>query len=141
MVEPVMKPVPLTVSVKASAPALTLDGLIPVIVGAGGSGTLEIVNVCAFEGPPPGGGLKTVRGAVPTAARSLAGMLAVTRVAETNVVVRSAPLKRTTELVVKFVPLTVSVKAALPTMADVGLILVVVGAGGITTGTVTVRDA
>jgi len=45
------------------------------------------------------------------------------------VVVRGDPLRLTTEVATKFVPLTVRLKAALPTDLDVGEILVVVGTG------------
>ena len=47
----------------------------------------------------------------------------------TNAVVRLAPAQRTTELLTKFVPLTVSVKAPSPAKRLVGEMLVVVGTG------------
>src|SRR2546421_373062 len=90
----------------------------------------EIVNVWAFEVPPPGAALNTVTDAVPAVARSVARMDAVNRDAEPNIVVRLAPFHRTTdEPATKFVPFTVSVNAAPPAVADVGLRLVVVGTG------------
>ena len=60
---------------------------------------------------------------------SAAGIAAVNWVEKTNVVVRFDPFQRTTEPATKLVPLTVSVKAAPPAVADAGLRLVVVGAG------------
>ena len=53
----------------------------------------------------------------------------------TNVVVREEPAKLTTEVVTKFVPLTVKVNPVSPTVLDVGEILVVVGAGLLTVNT------
>jgi len=54
------------------------------------------VNVWAFEVPPPGIGLKTVIAFAP-AVSVRRGMIAVSCVEETKVVVRSEPPNRTTE--------------------------------------------
>src|SRR5262245_44202391 len=89
----------------------------------------EMVKVWRLEVPPPGAGLKTVTAAIPLVAMSADGIAAVSCVAETNVVGRSAPFQRTTELAMKFVPFTVSVKADPPTMAELGARLLVVGTG------------
>src|SRR5207244_9435656 len=70
--------------------------------------------------PPPGAGLKIVTDAEPAAAISAAEMAAESCVAETYVVARSAPFQRTTELVTRFVPVTVSVKPGPPAVAEVG---------------------
>ncbi len=121
-----MKPLPLTVSVKAAPPAVREVGLMLEIAGTGGS---LIVKVWALEVPPAGAGLNTVTVAVPAAAMSEAGIAAVSRVEETYVVVRLAPFHWTTEPELKPLPLTVSVKAALPEYAVVGLRLFVVGKG------------
>src|SRR4029434_7767912 len=94
-VAPAAKPVPVTVSVKAALPAVTLAGLRLVMVGVGF--TLATVNERAPDVPPPGAGVNTVMLGVPAAAISLAGMAAVSRVDETNVVVRLAPLTWTIE--------------------------------------------
>src|SRR5207253_2979984 len=127
--EPATKFVPFTVNVNAAPPAVADVGLRLVVVGTGFAG-VEIVNVWAFEVPPPGAGLNTVTDAVPAVARSVAGMDAVSCDAETNFVVRLAPFHRTTdEPATKFVPFTVNVNAATPTEADIGLRLVVVGTG------------
>ena len=91
--------------------------------------TALIVNLIALEVPPPGAGLDTVTEAVPAVVMSLASIAAVTRVVETNVVTRLVPFHSTTELLMKFVPLTVSVKAAPPATAVVGFKLVSVGTG------------
>jgi hypothetical protein len=121
------KLVPLTVSVNAAPLAVRVVGLILIVVGAGGS---LIVKVWGLEVPPPGAGVNTVICAVPATAISEAGIAAVSRVAETNVVVRSDPFHRTTESDTKLVPLTVNVNAAPLAVRVVGLILVVVGTGG-----------
>ncbi len=110
-IESLMKPLPFTVSVKAEPPTVRFDGLKFEIVGAGGS---VIVKLWALEVPPPGAGLNTVTLAVPAASMSEAGIAAVNRVDETYVVVRSVPFHWITELDLKPLPLTVSVKAALP---------------------------
>ena len=93
------------------------------------TGVATIVNVCAFDVPPPGAGFTTVTGGVPAVATSAAGTIAVSCVEETNVVVREAPFQRTVEVEMNLVPLTVKVKPALPAMVQVGLIEVVVGSG------------
>lgn len=49
--------------------------------------------------------------------------------AETKVVARSAPLNFTTEPLIKLLPLSVSVKAAPPAMADAGLSEAMAGVG------------
>ena len=79
--------------------------------------------------PPPGVGLKTVTEAVPAAAISEARIAAVNCVADPYVVVRFDPFQRTTEPFTKFVPLTVNVNPAPPMVAELGLMLVVVGTG------------
>ena len=121
------KRLPLTVSVNAVPPAVRDDGLRLVVLGTG----LLIVNVRELEVPPPGLGVNTVTWAVPATAISEAGIEAVNRVEETNVVVRSVPLQRTTELFTKPLPLTVSVNAAPPAVRDDGLKLEIVGTGGL----------
>ena len=57
-------------------------------------------------------------------------MAAVNRVADTYVVVRLAPFHWITDLEMKPLPFTVSVKAAAPAVRDVGLILEIVGTAG-----------
>jgi hypothetical protein len=109
--ESLMKPLPLTVSVKAAPPAVRDVGLMLEITGTGGS---LIVKVWALEVPPPGAGLNTVTEAVPAVAMSAAVIAAVSRVEETYVVVRPDPFHWTTELELKPLPLTVNVNPALP---------------------------
>ena len=74
--ELLMNPVPLTVSVKAAAPATPLVGAIVVIAGAGLL-AWETVKLTAFEIPPPGCGLVTVTGNEPVLATAEAGIAAV----------------------------------------------------------------
>src|SRR5207253_833627 len=112
----------------------TRFGLSPVVAGTG----FVMVKVCAFDVPPPGAGLKTVTCAVPAVARSVAEIVAVSCVADANVVGRSAPFQRTTEPVMKLVPVTVSVNAGPPAVTVVGLSPAVVGSGFVVTATATV---
>jgi peroxiredoxin len=123
--ELVTKFVPVMVRVNPPLPATVVDGLIVVIVGDG----FVMVKVAVSGAPPPGAGLKTVTFAVPAVATSLAGMIAVSTVLETNPVVRSFPFQRTTELVTKFVPVMMRVNPPLPATVVDGLIVVIVGDG------------
>jgi hypothetical protein len=91
----------------------------------------ETVNVSAFEVVPPG--FATVTAAVPGEATSVAGIAAVSWESLTKVVVRFEPFHLTVELETKFVPLTVKVKAELPAVAELGLMLVSAGAPAETT--------
>jgi hypothetical protein len=95
------------------------------MTGAGGL----IVNVCAFEVPPPGAGFTTVTDAVPTAATFAAGTIAVSLTEETNVVTRAEPFQLTVEVETNLVPFTVKVNWADPAVVEAGLIEVVVGTG------------
>jgi len=101
---------PLSVSVNPALPALILAGEILESEGDG----LLIVRARAAEVPPPGAGFATVIESVPEEATSLAGIAAVSCVLLTKVVVRFAPLARTTEPGMKPLPVSVRVKAALP---------------------------
>jgi hypothetical protein len=123
---PFTKFVPLTVSVRLVPPAAVLAGERVVIIG---KATAETTRLTAFEVPPPGAGVFTVMGKFPTAAISVTRICAVSCVALTNAVVRAVPLNRTTELLLKFVPLTVNVKAGLPAALLGGDNMVSVGTG------------
>src|SRR5437660_1351562 len=87
-----------------------------------------IVKVRLFEVPPSG--LRTLTAAEPALATSEAGMLAVSRVALTNVVVRAAPLQRIVAPETKLLPSAVSVKAAPPAVALFGVSVERVGGRG-----------
>jgi hypothetical protein len=93
------------------------------------TGVAAIVNVCAFDVPPPGAGFTTVIEAVPGLAIREADTVAVSCVEETNVVASAVPLHFTVEVETKFVPFTVNVNPLPPAVAQVGLIEVVVGTG------------
>ncbi len=80
--DPLIKLVPVTVSVKADPPAVAEVGLILERVGTGLLATC-IVKVKAPEVPPPGAGLKTVTLAVPVVPMSDAVIAAVSCVALT----------------------------------------------------------
>src|SRR6266850_1973300 len=127
-IDPGMKLLPFTVSVNAGPPAVADVGLRLVVVGTGLVAAV-IVNVCAFDVPPPGAGLNTVTCAVPGLAMSESGIEALTCEDETNVVGRFEPFHRTIDPGMKLLPFTVSVNAGPPAVADVGLRLVVVGTG------------
>lgn len=88
-----------------------------------------MVNVSAFDVPPPGVGFTTVTAAVPAAATSAAVMDAVNCVALTNVVVRALPFHCTADVLMKLVPFTVSVNAAPPTGPVAGTSEASVGTG------------
>ena len=125
IVDDALKFVPVTVRTNDDPPAVVDVGEIVLVVGTG----LLIVNVCAFEVPPPGAGFTTVIEAVPAAATSAAVMVVVSVVLETKVVVRGEPLKSAVDEASKFVPFMVMVKLVPPAVVEVGEIEVVVGIG------------
>jgi hypothetical protein len=127
--DPLTKPEPLTVNVKAPLPAVTLAGDTLVSDGAG----LFTVNIKVGLVPPPGVGVKTVIDNVPAEAMSDAGIVAVSCVLLTKVVVRFAPLTCTTEAETKLLPVTVNVNPGLPAVALAGEILANDGCGLLTT--------
>ena len=124
-VEADTKFVPFTVIVNCESPTVFDVGEMLVVVGTG----LLTVKAWALDVPPPGVGLKTVILNVPAVVRSLAGMVAVSWVADTYVVVLEEPSNFTTEDETKLVPLTVIVNSASPTVLKVGDIDAVVGTG------------
>jgi hypothetical protein len=91
------------------------------------AGVAPMVNVTAFDVAPAHVGLTTVIDAVPAVAMRAAGTVAVSFVAETNVVVSAVPLQFTVEPETKLVPFTVSVNPAPPAVAQVGLSELMVG--------------
>ena len=76
-----MKPLPLTLRVKAAPPETALAGESEAIDGSGLAAL--IVNVVALDVPPPGVGLKTVTLALPALPMSPAGTDALSCVALT----------------------------------------------------------
>ena len=86
-----------------------------------------IGNLTVLEKMPPG--LRTWTVPSPAYWMALAGIAAVTRVALTNVVGRSTPLKRTVAPDTKPLPSTVSVKAGPLAAALLGVRVVMTGAG------------
>jgi hypothetical protein len=93
------------VRLNAGPPASPVVGETEVTVGNG----LLIANVVAGDVPPPGVGLVTVMDALPAVAISAAVIVAVTCPPLTNVVARGLPLKFTTEVEIRLVPLTMRV--------------------------------
>jgi hypothetical protein len=116
---PEIKPVPLTVSVKAGPPAVAESGLSEAITGPA-----LIVKVAPPEVTPLS---TTVTVAVPGAAMRLAGTWAVNCVALTKVVVSAVVFHRTTALETNPDPFTVSVKEGPPAAAELGLSEVITG--------------
>ena len=129
-----MKLVPLTVSTNAPPPAVAEFGLILVMVGNGFC-TALIVKLTELEVPPPGAGLTTVTFAVPAAAMSVAGIVAVSCVALIKVVVRALPFHLTPEPATKPLPLIVNENPAPPAVIEFGFKFAIVGNGLLTVNT------
>src|SRR6267143_2550975 len=134
---PMSYPVPVSVSVNPAPPVVALEGASAVSVGPPElTGKVIVADV-----PPPGAAVVTVTFAMAAASRSVAGIAAVSWVALANVVVRVAPFHCTVvEPFTNPVPLTVSVKAAPPTVALIGVSPVIVGMG-LLTGNVSAAEA
>jgi len=96
------------------------------VSGLVSTGVLTMVNVCAFDVPPHG--VTAVIEAVPAVAMRAAGTVAVSCVAETNVVVSGLPFQFTVEPETKLVPFTVKVNCGPPAVVQVGLSELTVGA-------------
>lgn len=122
------KPVPVAVKVIALLPRTTLLGEMDVSTGNGSGGGL-MTNALDALVPPPGAGVTMVTCAVAAATRSAAGMIAVSVVADTKVVVRALPFHRISEPATKPVPVAVRVMPASPAVATAGAIDVSAGAG------------
>ena len=124
-----IRPVPLTVSVKAASPAVAEVGAIDVNCGITGL----MVNVTAFETMevPFGPGFATVTLAVAGRISRPAAMVAVSCVGDTKVVLSGAPSHCTMDACTKPVPVTDNVKVASPTRAESGVMLVMVGAAAV----------
>jgi hypothetical protein len=122
--------VPVTVSVKAPPPAVVLFGLIELRPGTGF--VAVTLKVFPLDVPPPGVGFRTVTEKFPVAETSLAKICACSCVLLTYVVVRLLPAQRTTDELLKFVPVALRVNAPLPTAAVLGLIELSVGDGLLT---------
>ena len=111
---------PLTVNVNAGPPAVAEFGLRDVMTCAA-----AMVKVAAADVAPLS---TTVTLALPAAATKLAGTCAVNFVALTKLVLSAVPFHCTTAPETKPVPLTVSVKAGPPAVAEFGLSDVIAGA-------------
>ena len=117
---------PLTASVNAAPPVVTLDGTSVAIAGAGLVPLIS--NLAAVDVPPPGAGLLTVTVAVPAVAMSEAGTAAVNCVSLTKVVLKAWPFHCTADEATKLLPLTDSVKAGPPEVTAVGARELIAGA-------------
>src|SRR5215510_9230329 len=103
-------PLPLTVTVNAAAPAVTLDGDSDSTPGTG----FAIVNARSPDVPPPGAGDTTDTCAVPAAATSDAPIDACNCIPLTNIVGRLTPFQRTTDVLTNPLPFTVTANATAP---------------------------
>lgn len=124
--DPATKLDPLTVNVKPEPPALTVVGDMVESEGAG----LFTVKVRAELVPPPG--VDAVIANDPAAARSLLVRVVESCVPLINVVLRAPPLTCKTELLMKLLPVAVSVTGPLPAVAADGEMLLRVGAAAAT---------
>src|SRR4051794_23250621 len=115
MTDDVLKPVPLTVSVKPEPPTVTVDGVMELITG----GMMAIVSGTAVDSAKPG--VSTVTTICRAEVRSLANTGTVSLLMPTNVVLRGEPSNETIDWSVKPLPLSVSVNGAPLTGAVLGL--------------------
>ena len=118
----------LPVTVRIAPPALPASTRLGNSAPRDGTGLL-IVKACPAEVPPPGAELSTVTVTVPPSRRSPAAIDAVSCAVLTNVVARSAPFHRTTDVETKPLPLTVSVNGAPPAVVLDGATEPIEGAG------------
>ena len=124
--DPATKLDPFTVKVKPEPPALTVVGDMVESDGAG----LLTVKVRAALAPPPG--VEAVIANDPAVARSLLLRVVDSCVLLMKVVLRAAPLTCRTELLMKLLPVAVSVIGPLPAVAADGEMLLRVGAAAAT---------
>ena len=127
-----IKLLPLTVNVNPASPAKAVAGFRVVSAGTGLGGVM--VKITALEVKPPAAGSKTVMPGVPAALMSAFVIAAISFVAETKVVGRSAPFHFTFEFAVKPLPKTIREKSPLCACFVVGSSAV------ITTGGTTVKE-
>jgi hypothetical protein len=118
-------PPPVAHTVNGPAPYVLLLKAPKLIVWDAG----EIVKVPAFDVPPPGVGETTVTDTAWAASRLVAGMVTVSVVLLTKVVVRAVPPNCATEELTNPVPEMVSGTEPPPTVVPVGLIPVIAGVG------------
>ena len=110
----------------------TAFGLTVLIAGVGLSGVGCIVKIWAFEVPPPGAGLLTVKLPLPAKARSPPCKVTSSWLLLTNLVVRAVPFHCAWTDSRKFWPRRVTVKPLLPAPCStivVGSMLLSEGAG------------
>jgi hypothetical protein len=88
----------------------------------------ETVRVWAVEVPPPGAGVRMEIFKEPAGTKSAAGIVALSWLAETKLVVRADPLTWTMDVAEKFAPIAVNGMADPPAIAVVGLMPVSEGA-------------
>src|SRR5688572_28852157 len=99
-------------------PPLTVTGPeTPLSLNVGEVDGAVTVKVTSPDVPPPGAGVETEIASDPALATSLAGIAAVSVVADMNVVDRGDPLTRTCDAATNPVPVTVRVNAGDPAVA------------------------
>src|SRR5215470_12254939 len=97
--------------------------------GAGGAMTQGTVKLRELETPPPGVRFTTVTESGPGLVTALAGTLAVIRLLLKTVVGRLSPFHCTTELEMKFEPITLKVNPGPPCLLLCGDVVVIEGTG------------
>ncbi len=120
-----VKPVPVTSTVSAAAPAETLPGVTSDNVTAG----LSTSMASGAEVPPPGAGVTARRLSAPAAASADAGMVTVSVVAVTPVGVSPCVPSSTEVLETKPAPVSVTTASPLPATSTAGAEAVRVGSG------------
>src|SRR3990172_5450272 len=122
------RPLPLAAGAPlAAAPSMPLASRLERSTRCGAPGVT--VNLSVFDSPPSGTSLNTVTRPGSGMSRSAEKMSAVSCVALPNVVVRSSPFQRTTDVGMNPLPLTVSVKAGSSAVAVSGESDVMSGTG------------
>jgi len=120
-------PEPVRTTLRLDTPAVTLLGETLVSTGTGFPDVT--CNGSEADVPPPGAGFTTSINSVPGTARAAAGIVAVTWVALTNVVVALLPLNWTVQVLTKPVPVTVRMRSGLPAGIEDGERRVITGSG------------
>lgn len=125
MIDVATKLEPITSRAVLPEPASTLVGLMLVTVGVG----LFTVKLVGDEVPPPGAGLMTAKFATIALDKSLAGIFALSDVADPKLVAIGIPFHSTVEAEMNPDPVTVMVVSAEPTTVEEGLTLAMLGLG------------
>jgi hypothetical protein len=138
---PLVKPVPLTVSVRPTGLQYAVDADPVVDAESDVMDGATTGNATPLDAPPPPPAvvLKTVTVGDPTEARSVAKIAALSCVELTYVVARVTPFHCTTEQGTKLLPVTANVNAAVPAVALAGKSEPIAGTGSAVLGAEVVK--